>query len=146
MRSASNPGEPLTMTRHVPSSLSTPVHVFVADDDDDLRSLVADALRADGYSVVEVHDGVELLARIADYTGLDAAVIVADVRMPHLSGLGVLSQLKKLHSKLPVVLMTGFVPDAVRVLAERLGALGVLAKPFDVDDLRTAVMNASRAS
>jgi DNA-binding NtrC family response regulator len=134
------------MTRHFPCSSSTPVHVFVADDDDDLRSLVAEALRADGYSVVEVRDGVELLACIADYAGMPTPVVVADVRMPHLSGLGVLSQLKKVHSNVPVLLMTGFLPDAVRALADRLGALGVLAKPFDVDDLRTAVMNASRAS
>jgi ActR/RegA family two-component response regulator len=39
-------------------------------------------------------------------------------------------------------MMTGFSPDSVEVVARRLGAMGVLRKPFDVDDLRTALMHA----
>jgi two-component system response regulator PilR (NtrC family) len=123
----------------------TGMTVVVADDDDELRGVVVDALRSDGYSVIEARDGEELLALVADLVG-DAAtcpdVIVADVRMPKLSGLGVLEELRRTHVRLPVVMMTGFSPDSVEVVARRLGAMGVLRKPFDVDDLRTAVMNA----
>jgi CheY-like chemotaxis protein len=119
--------------------------VFVADDDDELRALVVEALRGDGYSVVEARDGAELLAMVCDALGdpeVRPDVVVADVRMPKLSGLGVLEQLKLSQVQLPVVLMTGFAPQSVEVVAARLGAVGVLRKPFDVDDLRTAVMNA----
>jgi len=123
----------------------TGMTVVVADDDDELRAVVVDALRSDGYSVVEARDGEELLALVADLVG-DAAtrpdVIVADVRMPKLSGLGVLEELRRTHVRLPVVMMTGFSPDSVEVVARRFGAMGVLRKPFDLDDLRTAVMNA----
>jgi len=119
--------------------------VIVADDDEELRGIIANALRSDGYSVIEARDGEELLALVADTLG-DVAmrpdVIVADVRMPKLSGLGVLEELRRTHVRLPVVMMTGFSPDSVEVVARRLGATGVLRKPFDVDDLRTAVMNA----
>jgi FixJ family two-component response regulator len=62
--------------------------------------------------------------------------------MPHLSGLGVLDALRRAHLHFPVILMTVLVDNSVHTVARRLGAVGVLHKPFDVDDLRTAVMNA----
>jgi CheY-like chemotaxis protein len=119
--------------------------VLLADDDDALRTMLADVLRSDGYEVLEARDGVETLALLDDSltdprTRPD--VIVADVRMPHLSGLGVLQELKRTGLRVPVVMMTAFCPPSVEVVAKRLGALGVLTKPFDLDDLRTAVLNA----
>ncbi len=122
--------------------------ILVADDDDDFRSLVAETLRADGYQVVEARDGVELLSLLdggASSPRFHPDVIISDVRMPRLSGLGILEHLKRARVKLPVVLMTGFFPASVRVLARRLGALEVLAKPFLADDLRAALSNALAA-
>jgi DNA-binding response OmpR family regulator len=130
----------------------TPEHlanmtVLVADDDDEMRALVVETLQADGYRVMEARDGEEVLALLSDSLADRNTlpdVIVADVRMPKLSGLGVLEELRRAQVTLPVLMMTGFVPDSVDVVARRLGAVGVLRKPFDVDDLRTAVMNAKR--
>ena len=51
-------------------------------------------------------------------------------------------ELRRANVTLPVLMMTGFAPDSVGVVAKRLGAMGVLKKPFDMDDLRTAVINA----
>jgi FixJ family two-component response regulator len=62
--------------------------------------------------------------------------------MPRLSGLGVLDALRRAHLHFPVILMTVLADESVHTVARRLGAVGVLHKPFDVDDLRTAVMNA----
>src|SRR5580658_1654132 len=135
------------MMHSVPRGELASTTVLVADDDDELRGLVVDTLRADGYSVVEARDGAELLDLLCDTVGDGKTcpdVLVADVRMPKLSGLGVLEELKRAHVTLPVVMMTGFAPDSVETVAKRLGAIGVLKKPFDVDDLRTAVMNAKR--
>jgi CheY-like chemotaxis protein len=117
--------------------------ILVADDDDELRGLVVETLRSDGYNVVEARDGAETLSILADTEGDPSTrpdVVVTDVRMPKLSGLGVLEELRHAHVSLPVVLMTGFPPASIEVVAKRLGAVGVLRKPFDVDDLRTAVM------
>ena len=128
--------------RHVEAPGPT---VLVADDDEEFRGLVVEALRADGYVVVEARDGAETLERVADTLNDCTAhpdILVIDVGMPKLSGLGVLQELRRLHVRLPVVMMTGFLPDSVEVVAKRLGAMGVLKKPFDVDDLRTAVLNA----
>ncbi len=122
--------------------------VLVADDDEDMRALVVDTLRADGYTVIEARDGAELLdqlVRAVDDPLQRPDVVVTDVRMPNLSGLGVLDALRRARVEIPVVVMTVFAHDSVRTLARRLGAVGLLKKPFDVDDLRTAVLNAQQA-
>jgi DNA-binding NtrC family response regulator len=115
--------------------------VVVADDDDDLRSIVAEALRFDGYLVSEAHDGAELLEML-DTGAVSPDVIVTDVKMPRLSGLAVLEALNDVHWNVPVVLMTASTDGSVGSEADKLGAVGVLHKPFDIEDLLTAVYNA----
>ncbi len=122
--------------------------VLVADDDEDMLALVVTTLRTDGYTVVEARDGGELLdylVRGVDDPSRRPDVVVTDVRMPSLSGLGVLDAMRKARVAIPVVVMTAFADDSVRTIARRLGAVGLLKKPFDVDDLRTAVWNAHAA-
>jgi DNA-binding NtrC family response regulator len=115
--------------------------VIVADDDDDMRSAVAEALRIEGYLVSEAHDGAEIMAML-DEGSARPDIIVADIRMPRLSGFGMLQALNRGHRDVPVVLMTAFSDGPVGAVALELGAVGVLHKPFDPDDLLTAVCNA----
>jgi CheY-like chemotaxis protein len=130
------------------STLGHASTVLVADDDDDMRALVASSLRADGYEVLEAIDGAELLDRLEEaltdpHSRPD--VVVTDIMMPRLSGLGVLDALRRAQLHFPVILMTVLADDSIHIVAKRLGALGVLRKPFDIDDLRTAVVNACLA-
>jgi CheY-like chemotaxis protein len=123
-------------------------NILVADDDDDMRELMASALRSDGYSVVEARDGAELLEILRDALEDERRcpdILVTDIKMPHLSGLGVLQALRRARVRLPVILVTAFADESMHTVAKRLGAIGVLQKPFDVDDLRTVVLNASAA-
>jgi DNA-binding response OmpR family regulator len=122
-----------------------PFRVLLAEDDPDMRSVVADALRGDGYDVVELADGgrllVDIAARLKDGTGGDSLdLIVSDIRMPICTGLQILSALRDAHWHTPVILMTAFGDEATRRHAESLSAV-LFDKPFDVDDLRTAVAN-----
>jgi DNA-binding response OmpR family regulator len=133
---------------HTPATLTSPTTVLVADDDDDLRGLIAETLRCDGYTVVEVRDGCEALDYLTyslDIPALRPDIMLTDVRMPHLSGLGVLEALQMADVVVPTVVMTMLEDESLRIIAKRLGAVGVLHKPFDVDDLRTALLNAERA-
>ncbi|HEY3820816.1 MAG TPA: response regulator [Polyangiaceae bacterium] len=119
--------------------------VLVADDDEDLRALVCATLRADGYRVIEAHDGAELLEQLRG--GLDGSserpdVVVTDVLMPKLSGLGVLDALRRAQWNVPVILMTVMGDGSVHTLARRLGAVSVLRKPLDIENLRAAVLKA----
>ena len=123
-----------------------PLRVLVADDDEDMRAFVAIALRADGCSTVEVHDGRQVLAMIrnrVDGEDLGPDVVVADVRMPGLSGLAVLAAVQRTEWDLPVVLITALTDESIQMVARRLGAVSILQKPFEPEDLVTAVRNAT---
>jgi CheY-like chemotaxis protein len=119
--------------------------VIVADDDDDTRFLVATALRDSGYEVREASDGAELLMMLDD-TALQPDVVITDVKMPKLSGLGVLYALRGARGSrsvpFPVVVMTGLNDDSIRSMAMRLGAVAILKKPFEPADMLAAVSNA----
>ncbi len=120
--------------------------VLVADDDDELRALVSETLRDDGYEVLEATNGHQLLEVIGSMlmgepTAEPFELIISDVRLPGgVSGLDMLAGLRRADWSLPVLLMTGYGDDAVYEEAARLGAY-VLDKPLDLDDLRTAAIN-----
>jgi CheY-like chemotaxis protein len=120
--------------------------ILVADDDLDMRTLLASALRQDGYDVVEIADGSELFQTVYSWLrhgngqGLDA--IVSDIRMPAFSGLEVLAEIRSRCTTVPVILITAFGDEQTHAEARALGAFAVFDKPFDVDDLRTVLLNA----
>jgi CheY-like chemotaxis protein len=118
-----------------------PFRILLAEDDDEMRCVLADALRRDGYDVVELADGegfLEMAARLGVGADRDLVdLIVSDVRMPVCGGLEVLSALRNACCHVPVILMTAFGDEATRRHAARLSAV-LFDKPFDLDDLRTA--------
>ncbi len=121
----------------------SPPRVLVAEDDAEMRRLVVEALTMDGYAVEEAPDGGRLLVRAAAHYSdrhriADLDLIVSDIRMPICSGLQILQGLRDSHWQVPVILMTAFGDEGTRARAERLGAI-LFDKPFDIDDLRTAV-------
>jgi len=108
-----------------------------------MRLIVVEALRKDGYEVLEAADGGRLLLHLSEqHDRPEAAVdlIVSDIRMPVTSGLQILETLRRASWTVPVILMTAFGDDEIRSHAESLGAI-VFDKPLAIDDLRTAVMN-----
>jgi len=124
-----------------------PARVLVAEDDFELRRMIALALRKDGYEVVVARDGTELLELVADsFLGdgpeLAFDVIVSDIRMPGWTGMQVLQGLADRDEPLPVILITAFGDPKIHMLARDLGAVCVLDKPFEMDDLRMVVLNA----
>lgn len=136
---AAQTGDPMTLAR-MPST------IYLAEDDDDMRALIAHSLQADGYEVVEAKDGAELLDLLAGASTSPMRrpdIIVSDVLMPCYSGLGVLAALHKSAWKVPVILITARRDESVVNDAMRLGASAVVHKPFDIDDLRTAILSVS---
>jgi DNA-binding response OmpR family regulator len=120
-----------------------PPRILLAEDDVDMRTLVADALRKDGYEVQSVADGGRMIVTLAhQYVEADGEnlvdLIVSDVRMPVCTGIQILEQLRAAHWRTPVILMTAFGDEATRSCARSLGAL-LFDKPFDLNDLRVAV-------
>lgn len=114
-----------------------PACVLVAEDDEAMRSLLSQTLRAHGYAVIECADGLELIECVASLLGdrvcrrLD--LIVSDVRMPWVTGLEVLRCTRDYVGYPPFVLITAFPSEETRLQAKRLGAVFVLSKPFEMD-------------
>ena len=121
--------------------------VLLAEDDREMRMLLAAALRQAGYDVVEALDGVDLLDCIAwvveRRSDWSEAVLVTDVRMPAMGGLEVVARLRSMSWPGPIILITAFGDEATHDLARRLGATRVLDKPFDLDVLCDAIREVS---
>jgi len=134
---------------HVPAPLPSAAPrrrplVLLAEDDAEFRHLLASLLAEDGCEVVEAEDGLALLASIENTLTVrrerpDAFLVVADVRMPGLTGLDVLAILRCAKWPTPVILITAFGDEATHAEGHELGAAAVFDKPFNVDELRATV-------
>jgi DNA-binding response OmpR family regulator len=139
--SPSHPVVPSPASGQNPASSSA--RILLADDSDDMRTLVAMRLRQNGYSVVECRDGAELLAELKDYVqptpGQKAAgrvdLIISDIRMPGVFGTSVLEASSEYANFPPTILITAFGDDQTHAAARRFGARAVLDKPFDINVL-----------
>jgi two-component system response regulator (stage 0 sporulation protein F) len=123
-----------------------PPRVLLADDDETLRTTLADALRRDGFEVIEACDGAELTELVASGQlrrgrPLAPDVIVTDIAMPGLSGLELLRRLRGVDHDTPVILITGLATPAVCKEARQLGVAAFFRKPFDLEDLETVIAN-----
>ena len=133
-----HPWHGIELVRHDAARLTRP-RVLLAEDDDEMRSLLASALRKDGYDVRTCTNGINLLERVAPsfpHGGTeDYALVVSDIRMPGLSGLEVLADLQGHRSAPPLILITAFGDEETHARAKRLGAVAVFDKPFQIDRL-----------
>jgi len=110
--------------------------ILLAEDNREMRSLLASALETEGYEVTRCRDGDQFVDRIVTATpGVDFDLIISDVRMPSHSGLEILDAGQQLEGFPPMILITAFGSEALHERAKRLGAVAVFDKPFDIDDL-----------
>jgi CheY-like chemotaxis protein len=125
------------------NDLSPSLRVLVAEDDNELRALVASAVRADGHEVVEARDGRELAAHMGPGPhGAQAYdLVITDVLMPGANGISVLSHLASDPEPPHIVVITAFGEPEVHAWARSIGAVAVFDKPFNLDDLRTLIWN-----
>jgi len=112
--------------------------ILLAEDDPDLRELMAFALYRAGYSVDSCSNGMELLDKLdprkdGDHELFD--LVLTDVRMPALTGLEVLEALQDLPQRPPFICMTAFGDAETHGAARKLGAAFTIDKPFDLDRL-----------
>jgi len=101
--------------------------VLVIDDDRLIRELAKRSLEMEGYRVVTAADGEEGLA-VAEQEG--PILLLLDIQLPKMSGLDVLSEVRKGHPDVAVVMMTAYGSEEIAVEAMRRGADDYLIKPF----------------
>jgi two-component system nitrogen regulation response regulator GlnG len=119
--------------------IGRPPRILVVDDESEIRGILRDCLKADGYEVFEAEDGAAAVERVRSTR---PAVVLLDIAMPKKSGLDALPELKEIDPELPVVICTAAVDVPTAVKAMRLGAYDYLTKPFDVDLLLLTVKRA----
>jgi DNA-binding NtrC family response regulator len=109
-----------------------PASVLVVDDEPHILEVLEDALTHFGYRVVAVRSGQEALTALRSEL-FDAAI--ADIRMPDMSGIDLLREIKKHDDSIEVLVMTGYptITSAVEALKE--GAYDYLTKPLIFDEL-----------
>ncbi len=113
--------------------------ILVIDDDRNMRWVLKKALEKAGYSVEAAEDGESGLFALVRHP-ID--LVVLDLKMPGVDGLGVLRQVQQRRSNLPVILLTAHPTVPTAVEAMRLGAADYLRKPFDVEDIRFKIARA----
>jgi DNA-binding NtrC family response regulator len=119
--------------------------VLVVDDEPLTRWSVAETLEASGYRVTQAGDALSALEALNGRSGA-ADLVLLDLRLPDSSDLGVLSMMRRLAPGTPVIVMTAYGSDRLRIDACSRGAYAVIDKPFDMSALPPLVEAGLKAS
>lgn len=113
--------------------------ILVADDNDQVRALLARILKRTGYEVLEARNGEDALHL---YSQRPADLVITDIFMPEKEGLETIRELRQRHANVRIIAMSGGGRGSARDLlniAQVLGAESVLAKPFTTMEVLDAV-------
>ncbi len=147
-------GQRMTPTQALPPVLAVEdrtnlrgCRLLVADADEQVRSAAHALLERSGCVVETAHDGAEAIYMVRTMTDGGYDAIIADIRLPDMSGYDFLLKLKKIMDPVPLVLMTGFGYDPGHsiVKARQAGLQSVLYKPFRLDQLISTVEQVMQA-
>jgi DNA-binding NtrC family response regulator len=123
-------------TSHGSASVPAPKTVLVVDDDDYVRDLIVDYLRARGLEAVEAQNGLEALLK---YRQARPQAVVLDILMPRLGGLRALQRIRSLDQGTAVIVVTGAMDTELRRQVLASGATAILTKPIHLKDLWAAL-------
>ena len=121
--------------------MSTQTHVLVVDDDDELRTTLAEQLLGEGYTITLAEDGERAINTIKE-KNVDVAVV--DVKMPKVNGFEVLEFVKKNYPKVKVIMLTAYADIRNVNKCKELGADDVIEKPYDIGDLFDSIRFVSK--
>jgi two-component system response regulator AtoC len=112
------------------------LRVLVADDEEDILEIIQDRLEACGFTVVTAANGAEALRKISTerFDG-----VFLDVKMPEMSGLEVLEQVRKRDTTLPIIIITSSTSREAAIDSLAKGANEYVLKPFEWDELKTKI-------
>lgn len=117
--------------------MSTPAHqILVADDDSEIRKLLARYMREQGFRVLLASSRAEILDRMGSH---QIDLIVLDVMLPDGSGLDLCRDLRAARSNIPIILLTALQEDVDRIIGLEIGADDYLGKPFNPRELAARI-------
>ncbi|MFY9629744.1 MAG: response regulator [Methylocystis sp.] len=113
--------------------------IHIVDDDKAIRDSLSLLLKIEGYATFAHQSAVGLLEAIGH---VECDCVVTDLRMPGMTGIDLLSALRKRRAALPVILLTAHADVPMAVQAMKMGAVDILEKPFNDDALLTSIRHA----
>lgn len=115
--------------------------ILVVDDQPGVRYLLDIVINESGHKAYTAQNGLEAveLART-----IRPDLVFMDVRMPIMGGLEALARIKSITPETEIIIMTAYGSDETIEEAKNLGALGCMAKPFDIDDIKNFILDYSR--
>ena len=117
--------------------------VLVVDDETEIRTAVKMVLTQAGYDVVEAEDGDKAIQAIkTDDNSLMVDMVLCDMQMPKLGGLGVIDYFRGQFPSVPIVVMTGYADVKAAALLMKQGIVDYLVKPVEKGKLVEAVNEA----
>ena len=118
------------------------IRVLIVDDEEELAKTIAELLEIRGIQSRTASDSEKALALI---NSQPPDVVVLDLMMPGIGGLGILKQIKTMESKIPVILLTGYGSNEMTIEGMNLGAFDYVLKPCNLDDLITKIQDAIKS-
>ncbi|MBL7075621.1 response regulator [candidate division KSB1 bacterium] len=119
---------------------SQTIRVMVIDDEKATRDVFEEIFEGENFSVFPAEDGLKAIAEMKKRQ-YDLAFI--DIRMPQIDGLETLRRLKKIHPDLMAVMISGFRDEDIIEKALKIGAVGYLYKPLDIQDILGVALKCS---
>ncbi len=116
--------------------------ILLVDDEDRFRQTLKKRISSRKYQVFDASSGIQALEMIQDNP---VDVVVLDVRMPGLSGLETLTEIRKISPETEVILLTGHASVDPAIEGMKLGAFDYLMKPCQLEDLMVKIESAIEA-
>jgi two-component system response regulator (stage 0 sporulation protein F) len=113
--------------------------ILVVDDDPEMRELLLDVLRNEGYEAAEAKDGTEAVLALR---AREFDIILMDKNMPGPSGLDLLPGFRRVCPRSQIIMMTAFGDVPSYMDAVEKGAVEYLFKPFRMEEMKAAIVKA----
>ncbi|MGH9579939.1 MAG: response regulator, partial [Terriglobales bacterium] len=114
--------------------------ILVVDDEESIREIVSSMLGSSGYQCRQAASGIEALA-VLD-SGAEFELMLSDLMMAELDGIGLLERTKEKYPDMPVIMVTAVHDISIALAAIRNGAYDYLLKPFEREQLLATVRRA----
>lgn len=108
------------------------IKFLIVDDEPDVVDSVSELFTLRNYNVVTATSGTKALEIVKKE---NPNIIILDIRMPDISGMDVLKEVKKNYPKIRVIMLTGVEDESTKNMAMGLGASGYLTKPYSYSEL-----------
>jgi two-component system response regulator (stage 0 sporulation protein F) len=110
--------------------------ILIVDDQFGIRILLNEVFQKEGYQTFQAANGIQALDIVTKH---DPDLVLLDMKIPGMDGIEILKRMKVIDPDIRVIIMTAYGELDMIQEAKDLGAITHFAKPFDIDDIRSAV-------